>query len=130
VLDSDHESRVESDIDLATGRAMLEAFLAQLANPRAARQVPRQAMTAGLAVDRDVGSTALVYPQDQLRGAHLYRLAAEQAVADGTITREQAEEALATQMAAARAGWAFSAVTIFGFVCRKPVSDRTEAALD
>src|SRR6478735_4648273 len=50
VLDSDHESRVDSDFDLATGRAMLEAFLAQLANPRAARHVPRQAMAAGLTV--------------------------------------------------------------------------------
>lgn len=131
VLDSDHESRVESDIDPTTFRAMLEAFLSQIANPRAARHVPRQAMTAGLTVDPDVGSSALVYPQHVLMGAHLSRLAAEQAVADGTITREQAEEALRTQTMAARHGWAFSAITIFGFVCRKPqVSGGEVTALD
>jgi ubiquinone/menaquinone biosynthesis C-methylase UbiE len=130
VLDSDHESRVESDIDPTTGRAMLEAFMAQIANPRAARNIPRQAMTAGLTVDPDVGSSALVYPQDVLMGSHLSRLAAEQAVADGTITREQAEAAVASQTLAARHGWAFSAITIFGFVCRKPVSDGTGVALD
>jgi hypothetical protein len=85
---------------------------------------------AGLTVDPDVGSSALVYPQDVLMGSHLSRLAAEQAVADGTITPEQAEGALATQTLAARHGWAFSAITIFGFVCRKPqVSDGAGAAL-
>jgi ubiquinone/menaquinone biosynthesis C-methylase UbiE len=121
LLDSDHESRVESDIDPTTGRAMLEAFLSQVANPRAARQVPRQAMTAGLTVDPDVGSAALVFPQDVLMGSQMSRMAAEQAVTDGRITREQAEEALASQTLAARHGWAFSAITIFGFVCRKPL---------
>ncbi|MBA2955921.1 methyltransferase domain-containing protein [Nocardioides sp. CGMCC 1.13656] len=130
VLDSDHESRVQSDIDPAVGRAMLEAFMRQVANPRAARSIPRQAITAGLTVDPDVGSTALVAPQHQLMSSHLARLAAEQAVADGTITREQADEALAALTTAARQGWAFSAVTIFGFVCRKPVSGREEDALD
>ena len=86
----------------------------------AARRIPRQAITAGLVVDSDVGSSALVYPQEVLMGSHLSRLAAEQAVEDGTITREQAEEALAGQAEAARRGWALSAITIFGFVCRKP----------
>lgn len=120
LLDSDHASRVESDLPLDVGRAMLEAFMAQLANPMAARHIPRQAITAGLEVDPDVGSSALVLPQQVVMGAHLSRLAAEQAVEDGTITREQAEDALAAQAEAARRGWAFSAITVFGFVCRKP----------
>lgn len=119
LLDSDHASRVESDLPLDVGRAMLEAFMAQLANPMAARHIPRQAITAGLVVDPDVGSSALVYPQHVLMGSHLSRLAAEQAIEDGTITREQAEEALAAQAEAARKGWALSAITVFGFVCRK-----------
>ncbi|GAA1794813.1 hypothetical protein GCM10009795_045440 [Nocardioides hankookensis] len=120
LLDSDHASRVESDIDPAVSRAMLDAFMSQIANPMAARHLPRQALTAGLEVDPDVGSSALVYPQDVLMGSHMSRLAAEQAVADGTLAREQAEEALRSQAAAAEAGWAFSAITVFGFVCRKP----------
>ena len=119
LLDSDHESRVDSDLDPEVARAMLLAFLGQLANPRAARHIPRQAVTAGLTVDPDVGSSALVFTQDELARAPLHRLAADQAVLDGTLTREQADDALAALQEAAREGWAFSAITVFGFVCRK-----------
>ncbi|GAA1139921.1 methyltransferase domain-containing protein [Nocardioides aquiterrae] len=119
LLDSDHESRVESDVDPAVSRAMTTAFMGQLANPTAARHIPRQAIEAGLHVDPDVGSSALVLPQEVLRDSHLSRLSAEQAVADGLITAEQAEAALAALAEAARHGWAFWAVTVFGFVCRK-----------
>ena len=119
LLDSDHDSRVESDVDPAVSRAMTTAFMGQLANPTAARHIPRQAIEAGLHVDPDVGSSALVYPQEVLRDSHLSRLSAEQAVADGLITQEQADRALAAQADAARQGWAFWAVTVFGFVCRK-----------
>jgi ubiquinone/menaquinone biosynthesis C-methylase UbiE len=119
LLDSDHATRVDSDIDPLAGRAMLDAFMSQMANPMAARHLPRQAMTAGLEVDADIGSSALVYPQDLLMGSEMTRLAAEQAISDGTLTPAQAEEALRSQTAAAEAGWAFSAVTVFGFVCRK-----------
>lgn len=119
LLDSDHESRVESDVDPAVSRAMTTAFMGQLANPTAARHIPRQAVEAGLHVDADVGSSALVYPQEVLRDSHLSRLSAEQAVADGLISQAEADRALAAQADAARQGWAFWAVTVFGFVCRK-----------
>jgi hypothetical protein len=98
---------------------MLLAFLGQVANPRAARNIPRQAIAAGLTVDPDIGSSALVLTQEQLAEAKMQQLAADQAVLDGTITREQADTALAAIRAAAREGRAFSAVTVFGFVCRK-----------
>jgi hypothetical protein len=98
---------------------MTTAFMGQLANPMAARHVPRQAMEAGLSVDPDIGSTALVSPQELLLDMPVSRLSAEQAVADGLITEEQAAAALAAQAEAARHGWAFWAVTVFGFVCRK-----------
>jgi ubiquinone/menaquinone biosynthesis C-methylase UbiE len=120
LLDSDHESRVESDIDPAVARAMTQAFLGQMANATAARHLPRQAMAAGLVVDPDVGSSALVLSEHELVSSQLHRLSAEQAVVEGLITREQADEALRSQAEAARQGWAFSAVTVFGFVCRKP----------
>ena len=120
VIDSDHESRVNSDIDPVVDRAITVAFLGQVANPTAARHVPRQAITAGLSVDPAIGSSAVVFPQDLLVDFPLLALAAEQAVADGTITRDQAAEAVRSQSEAARHGWAFSAVTVFGFVCRKP----------
>jgi len=120
LLDSDHESRVESDIEPDVAREMLLAFLGQLANGRCARNLPRQAMAAGLIVDPDIGSSALVFGQAELENSQMYRLAADQAVAEGRITPEQADEALRGQTEAAREGWAFSAITVFGFVCRKP----------
>lgn len=119
LLDADHETRVESDIDPEISRAMTAAFMRKVPNPRAARNIPRQAIEAGLQVDPDVGSSALVHPQELLRDSPLTRLSAEQAVADGTITAAEAEAALAAQADAARHGWAFWSVTVFGFVCRK-----------
>ena len=41
-------------------------------------------------------------------------------MADGAITREQADEAIRTQTEAARNGWALSAITVFAFVASKP----------
>jgi hypothetical protein len=76
-------------------------------------------MAAGLRVDGDVGSSAVTFPREMLIDSPLLRMVADQALADGTITPEQAEEALRAQSEAARHGWAFSAVTVFGFICRK-----------
>ena len=120
LLDSDHGSRVDSDIEPRVAHAISAAFMGQLANPVAARHVPRQAMAAGLEVDADVGSSALVFPQAMLHESPLLRLAADQAVADGTITREEADRAVRDQSDAAHHHWAFSAVTVFAFVCRRP----------
>ena len=120
VLDSDHASRVNSDIDPEVEHAITLAFMGQMANPMAARHVPRQAIAAGLTVEPDVGSAALLFPQDLLLEAPLLRMAADQAVRDGTISAEQADAAVEAQHEAARRGWAFSAVTVFAFVLRKP----------
>jgi ubiquinone/menaquinone biosynthesis C-methylase UbiE len=120
LLDSDHGSRVNSDIDPEVEHAITVAFMTQMANADAARHIPRQATAAGLVVERDVGSSAVVFPQELLLDFPMMRMAADQAVADGLITREQADEAVRGQSDAARQGVAFSTVTVFGFVCRKP----------
>jgi ubiquinone/menaquinone biosynthesis C-methylase UbiE len=120
LLDSDHESRVDSDMDPAVAHALTLAYMSQLANPRAARSIPRQALAAGLVVDPDVGSSALVFPQEQLATGRLHRMAADQAVADGLLDAAVADAAVQALADAARQGRAFSAVTVFGFVCRKP----------
>lgn len=120
LLDSDHESRVDSDIEPEVARAITLAFLGQVVNPRAARNIPRQAIAAGLSVDPDVGSAAVVFPQELLVDFPMLKLAADQAVAEALVTREQADEAVRAMSDAARHGWAFSAVTVFGFVCTKP----------
>jgi ubiquinone/menaquinone biosynthesis C-methylase UbiE len=119
LVDTDHSSRIVSDIEPKVARRMLESFMGQVANPRAARHIPRQAMAAGLSIDPDVGSTALVFSPDQLVSSPLLHLSAEQAVADGAVSREQADEAMASVDESARQGWAFAAVTMFAFVCRK-----------
>lgn len=120
LIDSDHETRVDSDIEPGVARAMKEAFVAQVANPRAARHIRRQAIAAGLDVDPDIGSAALVFPLDVLTESPLLRVSADQAVADGTITREQADEAIRAHVAAAKNGWALSAITVFSFNTSKP----------
>jgi SAM-dependent methyltransferase len=120
VLDSDHATWVHSDIDPEVEEAIGRSFRGQVANPSSARNIPRQAMTAGFMMEPDVGSAALVFPPRLLLEAPLMRMNADQTVRDGRITAEQADAAVASQHAAARAGWAFSAVTVFGFLLRKP----------
>ena len=62
VLDSDHASRVISDIDFEVEAKILDAFIQVMPNARAARHIPRQAMAAGFTVDPDIGSAALLLP--------------------------------------------------------------------
>ncbi len=123
LLDSDHESRVDSDMDPDVARAIKHAFVGQVANPRAARHIRRQAIAAGLEVNPDIGSSALVFPLELLKEAPLLRISADQAVSDGAITREQAEEAIRSHTDAAENGWALSSITVFSFVTTKPATD-------
>ncbi len=122
LLDSDHATRITSDIDYAVEAEINNAFMRQVPNPRAARLIPRQALEAGLTVDPEVGSAGLVMPHQVLLDGQWLRLAAGHAVSDGTISQDEADRAMDGVAAAARAGYAFSAVTVFGFVARKPGS--------
>ena len=64
LLDSDHESRVESDIDARRRRGPCSRRSWPSSPTRwPPGTCPRQAITAGLVVDPDVGSSALVYTQ-------------------------------------------------------------------
>ena len=120
VLDSDHASRVTSDIDYDVEAKMLEAFIRVTPNARAARHIPRQAMTAGFTVDSDIGSAALLLPTLPEGGPSLLEVGARHAVTLGLISQDEADEASRTHRAAAVAGYAFAAVTVFGFLLRKP----------
>ena len=120
VLDADHGSNVESDLPRHIEVALQEAFQKRVPNPYAARHLPRQAMTAGLTVDPDIGSAALLFPQEILEEAFRLRQAGAAAVADGTLSVDEVVTALSAQQAAARKGWAFSAVTVFAFVLTRP----------
>ena len=77
-------------------------------------------MTAGLAVDPDIGSAALVLSTVPEKGPSLLEVGALHAVKLGLIGQDEADEASRTHRAAGMAGYAFAAVTVFGFLLRKP----------
>jgi SAM-dependent methyltransferase len=118
LLDSDHASRVMSALDYEVEAKIIAAFMGQIPNPRAARLIPQQAMRAGFTVDPDIGSAALLLPSQELTS--FLRIAADQAVSDGTLSPAEADDAVRAVQAADEAGHAFSAVTMFGFLLRKP----------
>ena len=120
VLDSDHASRVTADIDLAVEEKLNRTFLTFSPNPRAARYVPRQLRDAGLTMDTDIGSAALLLPPEELRKAQLLVMVAEAAVEQGVITQAEADAAVRSIRQAADEGVAFSAMSMFGFIGRKP----------
>ena len=61
-----------------------------------------------------------MFPLEILEEAARLRQAGAAAVADGTLSVDEVVAALSEQQAAARKGWAFSAVTVFAFVLTKP----------
>jgi SAM-dependent methyltransferase len=119
LLDTDHSTRITSDVDYAIEAKINAAFMALLPNPHAARLIPRQAIQAGLTLDADVGAVALVMPDQALIDGVWLRMAAGQAVIDGTISQDEADQTGQAVAHAARAGYGLSAVTVFGFVARK-----------
>jgi ubiquinone/menaquinone biosynthesis C-methylase UbiE len=122
VLDTDHATRVTSAMEVDVEAKLLAAFMSNVANPRSARHIPQQAMQAGFTIDPDIGSSALIFPSRVLLDSPLIDGAADTAVATGSLGREEAEEAVRGLRTAAEAGHAFSAVTVFGFLLRKPAA--------
>jgi ubiquinone/menaquinone biosynthesis C-methylase UbiE len=120
LLDSDHATRIVSDVDPRVERAMVEAFTRRIPHPFVGRTIPRLVVQAGLELHPDVGSAVLAMPARSLREAPMLQQAGEWAVADGDLDARQVAEAMAALHAASDAGWAFTAVTIFGFCARRP----------
>ena len=119
VLDSDWGTAISHPGDPDLVRRFAEANWRRMANPFAARHLPNQLRVAGLIVDHDIGSAALVMPPGALLGSGLLHRNADAAVQEGALTREEADRFLADAMAAARAGTAFFSVTMYGVVGRK-----------
>ena len=74
---------------------------------------------AGLAVDADIGSAALVMPEDLTRDPVIFRTNAALAVEDGSLTPEEVEATVAAMAAATDRGEAFVAVTMFAVLARR-----------
>jgi SAM-dependent methyltransferase len=122
LLDSDHGTRITAGIPEVVETKLAEAFRSQIVNARAARHIPEQAVRAGLTVDPDIGSAALIFAPQTLRESNLAPQNARMAVASGLFTAAEADEAVDLVRTAAAAGYAYSAVTMFGFVLRKPAA--------
>ena len=120
VLDSDWGTVITHPGDPDVVRRYTEANWRRMPNPFAARHLPNQLRAAGLLVDHDIGSAALVMPPRALLGSGVLHRNADAAVEEGALTRDEADQLLADAMAAARAGTAFFSVTMYGVIGRKP----------
>jgi ubiquinone/menaquinone biosynthesis C-methylase UbiE len=123
LLDADQGTRIVSDLDPDVASAFVRGSLTAIANPYAARHIPTQVRRAGLALNADVGSSAFVFSSETLLRTQVLQRAAEDAIESGYLSRDIAEAAVGIVHEAARRGDAFAAITVFGFVARKPVID-------
>ncbi len=85
LLDSDHATRVSSDVAPEIEARINADFIRHVPNARAARQIPRQVAAAGLDLDDDIGSAALIMSPEQLRQAPWLAMGVQRAVEDGTL---------------------------------------------
>jgi SAM-dependent methyltransferase len=122
LLDSDYGTRIVSDLDPDLAAALSRASLGPIANPYAARHIPAQIHAAGLDLEPDVGSSAFVFSSEMLLRTQVLSRDADDAVESGGLTREVADAAVRAVHDAAERGLAFAAITVFGFVARKPMA--------
>ena len=89
-------------------------------NPFAGRLLRGQLRAAGFAVDPDIGSSALVLPDEAVRGGGMLALTAADAVDAGAVTREELDAVIADLEVAVDRGDAFVSVTMFAAIGRRP----------
>lgn len=120
VLDTDWATMVLHPGDPDVLRRFNAAFCRGFAEPYAGRRLRSWLTTAGLAVDPDIGSAAVVLPDEQLASGPFVASGVEQAVEQQAITRDEADEVLRGLAGAVARHEAFCAVTMFAAVARKP----------
>lgn len=92
----------------------------QWPNPYSGRFLRGQLLAAGLEVDPDIGSSALVLPDDALHGGGMMAMTAPAAIASGAVTADEVADLIAGIDAAAQRGDAFVSVTMFAVLGRRP----------
>jgi SAM-dependent methyltransferase len=122
VLDSDWATMVSSVGDPDVVRRVDEAMWRSMANPFSGRHLRAHLLEAGLAVRPDIGSSAVVFPDEMLASAGMADVSAGLAVEAGTITQEQADALHRELVAAAASGRALLAVTMFAVVADHPAT--------
>ena len=92
----------------------------QWPNPYSGRFLRGQLLAAGLEVDPDIGSSALVLPDEALHGGGMMAMTAPAAIASGAVTADEVADLIAGIDAAAQRGDAFVSVTMFAVLGRRP----------
>jgi ubiquinone/menaquinone biosynthesis C-methylase UbiE len=119
VVDSDWGSTVQTAGDPEVVRRIDEFARSQMANPFAGRHLPGQLHRAGLKVDPDIASTAVVMPEEMLRGMAIFRPVLDQALEENVLTAAEVAQFESDVQASLDRGEAFFAVTMFGVLARK-----------
>jgi ubiquinone/menaquinone biosynthesis C-methylase UbiE len=119
VVDSDWGSVVQTAGDPEVVRRIDEFARSQMANPFAGRHLPGQLHRAGLRVDPDIASTAVVMPEEMLRGMAIFRPILDQALEENVLSATEVARFESDVQEALDRGEAFFAVTMFGVLARK-----------
>ena len=119
VVDSDWGTAVQSMGHPDLVRRLNEFAWSQGANPFAGRHLRGQLHRAGLNVDPDIAATAVVMPDEVLRGMYLWRPIFAQAVEAGAVTADEVARFETDVQNAVDGGDAFVAVTMYGVLARK-----------
>ena len=90
------------------------------ANPFSGRRLPELLMRAGLEVDPDIGSQALLLPQGAVVAAPMIVEMSAAAVNEGVIADTERAGLLDELARAGREGWAMVSVTMFAVIAHKP----------
>ena len=119
VVDSDWGTTVQSMGDPDVVGRLAEASRRRMANPLSGRLLRGQLHRAGLAVDPDIAATAVVMPDDMIRGMQLLRPNLALAIEEGAISADEADTLERDMLTAVDAGEAFFAVTMFAVLGRR-----------
>lgn len=120
LLDSDWGTQIAFPGDPDVLARMRAVMAEHSPNPFSGRHLRAHLRAAGLDVDPDIGSSALVLPDEALRGGGPVMTPVPAALAAGAVTQDEVDRLAADLEAAAAQGTAFAAVTMFAAVGRKP----------
>lgn len=120
IVDSDWATAITHPGDPDVVDRYRRSSWTRIANPFSGRLLRTQLQRAGLSVDPDIGSQALVFPDEMTSNPVIIRTNAGEAVKEGVMTEGEAEQLARDVSLAATRGEAFLAVTMYAVVGRKP----------
>ena len=119
IVDSDWATAVMTPADPDFERRYNDAAWARMANPFSGRHLRGHLRKAGLAVDEEVGSAALVMPDEVVRNFGMFVVNAALSIEEGVVTQEEVDAHVRGVREAVDRGEAFLSVTMFAVVARR-----------